>query len=154
MPEMPADKPRYLMGVGTPHDLIESVRRGIDMFDCVMPTRNGRHGLAFTWQGKVNLRNAKHADDPRPLDLAVHVPGCARVFARLPASPREVRRVPGLDDPVVGEHGFLPGPDERDAHGDRRGPLRRLGGGYESRTEGSVGTSQIRSSTCNECCPP
>ena len=68
MPEMPAAKPRYLMGVGTPLDLIESVRRGIDMFDCVMPTRNGRHGLAFTWEGKVNLRNAKHADDPRPLD--------------------------------------------------------------------------------------
>ena len=68
LPELPANKPRYLMGVGTPEDLIESVRRGIDMFDCVMPTRNGRHGLAFTWEGKVNLRNACHADDPRPLD--------------------------------------------------------------------------------------
>ena len=68
LPELPANKPRYLRGVGTPEDLIESVRRGIDMFDCVMPTRNGRHGLAFTWEGKVNLRNACHADDPRPLD--------------------------------------------------------------------------------------
>ncbi len=68
LPELPANKPRYLMGVGTPEDLIESVRRGIDMFDCVMPTRNGRHGLAFTWEGKVNLRNACHADDSRPLD--------------------------------------------------------------------------------------
>jgi len=68
MPEMPAGKPRYLMGVGTPLDLIESVRRGIDMFDCVMPTRNGRHGHAFTWDGPVNLKNAKHADDARPLD--------------------------------------------------------------------------------------
>ncbi len=56
------------MGVGTPDDLLESVRRGIDMFDCVMPTRNGRHGVAFTRHGQVNLRNARHADDPRPLD--------------------------------------------------------------------------------------
>ena len=68
MPEMPTLKPRYLMGVGTPLDLIESVRRGIDMFDCAMPTRNGRHGHAFTWEGPVNLKNAKHADDARPLD--------------------------------------------------------------------------------------
>jgi queuine tRNA-ribosyltransferase len=68
LPFLPEDKPRYLMGVGTPKDLIESVRRGIDMFDCVLPTRNGRHGLAYTWQGPVNLRNAVHADDPAPLD--------------------------------------------------------------------------------------
>ncbi len=66
--ELPADKPRYLMGVGSPDDLIESVKRGIDMFDCVMPTRAGRHGLAYTSAGKVNLRNARHADDPAPLD--------------------------------------------------------------------------------------
>ncbi|MBV9561169.1 MAG: tRNA guanosine(34) transglycosylase Tgt [Bradyrhizobium sp.] len=67
-PLLPADRPRYLMGVGTPEDLLESIRRGIDMFDCVLPTRNGRHGLAFTRFGPVNLRNARHADDPRPLD--------------------------------------------------------------------------------------
>jgi queuine tRNA-ribosyltransferase len=67
-PALPADRPRYLMGVGTPEDLIESVARGIDMFDCVMPTRNGRHGMAFTRFGQINLRNARHADDPRPLD--------------------------------------------------------------------------------------
>jgi tRNA-guanine transglycosylase len=67
-PELPADRPRYLMGVGTPDDLMEAVWRGIDMFDCVMPTRNGRHGLAFTRFGPVNLKNARHADDPRPLD--------------------------------------------------------------------------------------
>jgi queuine tRNA-ribosyltransferase len=68
LPILPADKPRYLMGVGTPSDLIRSVARGVDMFDCVLPTRNGRHGVAFTWDGKVNLRNAKHAEDPAPLD--------------------------------------------------------------------------------------
>ncbi|MFO0990849.1 MAG: tRNA guanosine(34) transglycosylase Tgt [Hyphomicrobiales bacterium] len=68
IPHLPADRPRYLMGVGTPEDILESVARGIDMFDCVMPTRSGRHGQAFTRFGKVNLRNAKHAADPRPLD--------------------------------------------------------------------------------------
>ncbi len=67
-PYMPQEKPRYLMGVGTPDDIVESVRRGVDMFDCVMPTRAGRHGLAFTRFGKINLKNARHADDPRPLD--------------------------------------------------------------------------------------
>ncbi|WKA31824.1 tRNA guanosine(34) transglycosylase Tgt [Bradyrhizobium roseum] len=67
-PALPTDRPRYLMGVGTPEDLLESVARGIDMFDCVMPTRNGRHGMAFTRHGQINLRNARHADDPRPLD--------------------------------------------------------------------------------------
>jgi queuine tRNA-ribosyltransferase len=67
-PHLPADRPRYLMGVGTPEDILEAVKRGIDMFDCVMPTRNGRHGVAFTRRGPVNLRNARHADDARPLD--------------------------------------------------------------------------------------
>ena len=67
-PHLPADRPRYLMGVGTPQDLLRSVARGIDMFDCVMPTRSGRHGQAFTRFGKLNLKNAKHAEDLRPLD--------------------------------------------------------------------------------------
>ena len=68
VPALPAEKPRYLMGVGTPDDIIQSVARGIDMFDCVMPTRAGRHGLAFTRLGRINLRNARHAEDPSPLD--------------------------------------------------------------------------------------
>ena len=67
---LPAERPRYLMGVGTPEDLVEAVARGIDMFDCVLPTRNGRHGLAFTRFGPINLKNARHADDPRPVDEA------------------------------------------------------------------------------------
>ncbi|WP_041583241.1 tRNA guanosine(34) transglycosylase Tgt [Bartonella australis] len=66
---LPEDKPRYLMGVGTPDDILKSVARGIDMFDCVMPTRAGRHGLAFTRFGRINLRNARYAEDPLPLDL-------------------------------------------------------------------------------------
>jgi queuine tRNA-ribosyltransferase len=67
-PHLPQDKPRYLMGVGTPEDLLESVSRGVDMFDCVLPTRSGRHGQAFTRFGRINIRNAKHASDMRPLD--------------------------------------------------------------------------------------
>src|SRR5579863_132861 len=67
-PLLPRERPRYLMGVRTPDDILEAVTRGIDMFDCVMPTRNGRHGMAFTRYGQINLRNARHADDPRPLD--------------------------------------------------------------------------------------
>ena len=67
-PVLPMDQPRYLMGVGTPEDLVEAVRRGIDMFDCVMPTRSGRHGQAFTSRGRVAIKNARHAADPRPLD--------------------------------------------------------------------------------------
>jgi queuine tRNA-ribosyltransferase len=80
-PLLPAGRPRYLMGVGTPDDLLEAVRRGIDMFDCVLPTRNGRHGLAFTRFGPINLRNARHAADPRPLDPESRCPA-ARDFAR------------------------------------------------------------------------
>ena len=68
VPHLPFDRPRYLMGVGTPDDLLKSVRRGVDMFDCVLPTRAGRHGLVFTGRGRLNLRNARFADDPRPVD--------------------------------------------------------------------------------------
>lgn len=68
IPILPQDRPRYLMGVGTPEDILEAVARGVDMFDCVMPTRNGRHGMAFTRFGQINIRNARHQDDPRPLD--------------------------------------------------------------------------------------
>ena len=67
---MPHDKPRYLMGVGTPSDILGAVKRGIDMFDCVLPTRSGRTGLAFTWNGRVNIRNAKYKKDNNPLDLS------------------------------------------------------------------------------------
>jgi len=80
-PHLPANKPRYLMGVGTPDDILQSVARGIDMFDCVMPTRAGRHGLAYTRFGRVNLKNAKHASDPRPLDPESSCPA-ARDYSR------------------------------------------------------------------------
>jgi queuine tRNA-ribosyltransferase len=80
-PQLPADRPRYLMGVGTPDDLIEAVARGIDMFDCVLPTRNGRHGQAFTRFGPINLENARHRDDPRPIDEQAAHPA-ARTYSR------------------------------------------------------------------------
>ncbi len=81
MPYLPPDKPHYLMGVGSPDDLLKAVACGIDMFDCVMPTRAGRHGLAYTKFGKVNLRNARHANDPRPLDETSDCPA-ARDYSR------------------------------------------------------------------------
>ena len=77
-PEMlPTDRPRYLMGVGKPDDLVGAVERGIDMFDCVLPTRSGRNGQAFTWNGPLNLRNAGHAEDTAPLDERCNCPTCA-----------------------------------------------------------------------------
>jgi queuine tRNA-ribosyltransferase len=76
VPYLPADKPRYLMGVGKPDDIVGAVLRGIDMFDCVMPTRSGRNGQAFTHNGTLNLRNARHADDPGPLDPLCGCPAC------------------------------------------------------------------------------
>ena len=83
-PHLPTDKPRYLMGVGRPIDLLEGIARGIDMFDCVMPTRNGRNALAFTWNGTLRLRNAVHSDDPRPIDETCPCLGCrhSRAYIR------------------------------------------------------------------------
>jgi queuine tRNA-ribosyltransferase len=81
VPHLPSDQPRYLMGVGKPDDIVGAVERGIDMFDCVLPTRSGRNGQAFTWSGTLNLRNARHADDPAPLDADCRCPAC-RGFSR------------------------------------------------------------------------
>ena len=74
---LPADRPRYLMGVGKPIDLVEAVARGVDMFDCVLPTRSGRHGQAWTWDGPINLKNARFAEDESPLDEASDCPASA-----------------------------------------------------------------------------
>jgi queuine tRNA-ribosyltransferase len=76
-PQLPADRPRYLMGVGRPDDIVGAVKRGIDMFDCVMPTRAGRTAQAFTRRGELNLRNARHRNDPRPIDEKCACPACA-----------------------------------------------------------------------------
>jgi queuine tRNA-ribosyltransferase len=81
VPHLPVDQPRYLMGVGKPGDIVGAVLRGIDMFDCVLPTRSGRNGQAFTWDGALNLKNARHADDPEPLDPNCCCPACQQ-FSR------------------------------------------------------------------------
>ena len=80
-PYMPEDKPRYLMGVGTPQNIVEAVYRGVDFFDCVMPSRNARHGNLFTWKGKINLLNEKYAEDPRPIADECNCPAC-REYSR------------------------------------------------------------------------
>jgi queuine tRNA-ribosyltransferase len=82
VPALPEDKPRYLMGVGKPEDIVEAVLRGIDMFDCVLPTRCGRTGLAFVGRGKVVMKNARHRADPRPLEEGCPCPACAGGFSR------------------------------------------------------------------------
>jgi len=79
--ELPANKPRYLMGVGTPLDIVESVARGVDMFDCVLPTRNARNGTLFTSQGRIAIKNRRYADDPDPLDPECRCYTCAN-FSR------------------------------------------------------------------------
>ena len=84
-PYMPADKPRYLMGVGTPANILEAVERGVDLFDCVMPSRNARHGHLFTKQGVININNAKYALDTEPIDSECHCPACenfSRAYVR------------------------------------------------------------------------
>lgn len=84
-PHMPKDKPRYLMGVGTPLNIIEAVYRGVDFFDCVMPSRNARHGNLFTWKGKINLLNEKYQKDSRPFDVDCQCPACrdySRAYVR------------------------------------------------------------------------
>ena len=80
-PRLPAPMPRYLMGVGFPEDLVAAVERGVDLFDCVAPTRNGRNGSAFTPDGPVNIRNAEHREDPRPLDETCDCEACT-TFSR------------------------------------------------------------------------
>ena len=73
VPFMPKNKPRYLMGVGTPSDILGAVKLGIDMFDCVLPTRSGRTGLAFTWDGRLNLRNSKYKKDNTPISKSMKI---------------------------------------------------------------------------------
>ena len=94
---LPADRPRYLMGVGTPEDLVAGVAMGVDMFDCVMPTRNARNGWLFTRFGEVKIRNARHRDDPRPIDASCACHAC-RHFSR--AYLHHLNRV----DEILGAH--------------------------------------------------
>jgi len=81
IPHLSPNHPRYLMGVGKPDDIVGAALRGIDMYDCVLPTRSGRNGQAFTWKGPLNLRNARHAEDEAPLDATCSCPAC-RSYSR------------------------------------------------------------------------
>ena len=111
VPHMPADRPRYLMGVGRPEDIVAAVLRGIDMFDCVMPTRHARNGHLFTSQGVVNIRNAAHQADlgpARPRLRLLHLP---QLLALLPAPPRPLQRDPGRAAQHHPQPALLPGAD-------------------------------------------
>ncbi|MGY4488205.1 queuine tRNA-ribosyltransferase [Bradyrhizobium sp. LM3.2] len=129
-PLLPRERPRYLMGVGTPDDMLQAVKRGIDMFDCVMPTRNGRHGVAFTRFGQVNLRNARHADDPRPPRRRELVAVGAHLRARLFAPPRQVGRDAGCDAAVRDQCRLLPVPDAGHQGRGRTGNVRGVLSAY------------------------
>ncbi len=120
------DKPRYLMGVGKPDDIVGAVERGIDMFDCVLPTRSGRNGQAFTWTGPLNIRNARFAEDLRAARPALRLPGLRRLEPRLSSSPGQGRRnarrhADDLAQPVV-----LPATDGGSAQRHRGGAADRL----------------------------
>ncbi len=121
-PALPADRPRYLMGVGTPRDLLEAIARGVDMFDCVMPTRNGRNALAFTDEGPLRLRNQKHT--PRPPAAGRELP-LPRLPAQpgLPAAPVQGRRDARPDPALAPQPDLLPAADGRRPGGDRRRPV-------------------------------
>ncbi len=125
LPALPEYKPRYLMGVGRPIDLLESVARGIDLFDCVMPTRNGRNGLAFTDAGQLKLRNAVHRDDTRPLRgrLPLH-----RLPTQpwLPAASVHRWRDAGADPVIDPQPDLLPEDHAGSARCDRARSLRRI----------------------------
>ena len=134
---LPAHKPRYLMGVGTPEDLVEGVAQGVDMFDCVMPTRNARNGHLFTRFGDLKMRNARYKSDPQPIDESCSCHACAgasgvpwndggaRLQPRLPASPRPLRRDAGADADHHPQPALLPEPDARDPRGARCGHASR-----------------------------
>ena len=100
-PLLPKDRPRYLMGVGKPIDIVEAVARGVDMFDCVLPTRSGRHGQAWTWDGAINIKNAKYAEDDSPIDRVVRLPGQPRLFESLSQPSVQGRRVSRADAAVL-----------------------------------------------------
>ena len=113
---LPEDRPRYLMGVGTPEDLLEAIARGIDMFDCVMPTRSGRHNQAFTWGGRLNLRNAQLCRGRKPARCGKCLSRRA-ILPRLSASSGEMRRGARRHALELGECAFLSGADGRRARG-------------------------------------
>ncbi len=133
VPHLPADRPRYLMGVGKPADIVGAVLRGIDMFDCVLPTRSGRNGQAFTREGALNLRNARFAEDDRAARCRLPVPGLRQLFARLSASCGEGRRDHRQHAAHLAQSRALSAADVLAAPSDRRSHAARAGGDHRGR---------------------
>ena len=142
VPMLPADRPRYLMGVGKPDDIVGAVERGIDMFDCVLPTRSGRTGQAFTRDGPINIKNARFAEDVAPLDPECLCPVCAtwsRAYVHHLVRSGEIS---GRDADDRAQPQFLPAADGGSARGDRG----RAAGGLRRRIQGAVPEPEERNS--------
>ncbi len=125
-PQLPADKPRYFMGIGDPEGILEVIEAGVDMFDCVLPTRTARTGSALTWEGRLNLRNARYARDPAPLDDELRLPGLPDVLPRLPPPPREPGRAARPPPALAPQSTLRARADPPRPRGDRAGRLRLL----------------------------
>ena len=108
LPLLPKDKPRYVMGVGYPDEIEQYARMGVDMMDCVLPTRAARHGLLFTSQGRLNIKNKQYAEDQDPPDPALRLHGLPPLLTRLSSSPGAVRRAAGRDPQFHSQPGLLP----------------------------------------------
>ena len=125
-PYLPADKPRYAMGLGTPPQMVEMVARGVDMFDCVLPTRLARNGTAFTAAGTLNLKNAEFALQTGPIEEGCTCPSLSRIFARLHSPPNQSGGDPRLAPHLAAQSSFLSEPDDADPRRDREGNVCRI----------------------------
>ena len=123
-PQLPAEKPRYFMGIGDPEGILETIEAGVDMFDCVLPTRTARTGSALTWEGRLNLRNARFARDPAPLDDELRLPRLHDLLAGLHPAPREPGGAARAPAALAPQSTLRPGADPPRARGDRAGRLR------------------------------
>ena len=120
-PLLPAEKPRYFMGIGDPEGILEVIERGVDMFDCVLPTRMGRTGTALTSAGRLNLKNARFARDESPLDEHVRLPGLLQVHARVHPAPRQPAGAARAAAADRAQPPLPAPPDRRSARSDREG---------------------------------
>ena len=120
-PQLPADKPRYFMGIGDPEGILETIEAGVDMFDCVLPTRTARTGSALTWEGRLNLRNARFARDPGAARRRLRLPRVHDLLTGLHPAPREPGGAPRAPAPLAPQSTLRPRADPPGARGDRAG---------------------------------
>ncbi len=163
---LPEDKPRYLMGVGKPDDIVGAVKRGVDMMDCVLPSRSGRTGQVFTRRGVLNIKNARHQDDPRPLDQDCACPACRNYSRAYLHHVFRAQEIISSDAADLAQPALLSGPDSGDARRHRRGTVRGMGGGLPCATGGrgcrsvyvklsfSTASAIARQEETNRACPP